>query len=130
MILPSSVFHLLRRPPPDRGVLARDLYAPGKPGSASPLGNGRPARALPLSGIPASRLPPAHALSVYRRRVNGSSVAGDLGRSPARHPAEARDLVVADDEIGLRIGAPGSAAGELFRRSPVISGRRRARHRG
>src|SRR6266851_8004460 len=101
MILPSSVFHLLRRPPPDRGVLARDLYAPGKPGSASPLGNGRPARALPVSGIPASRLPSAHASqstgggSTDRRRGRCREVARAgvclphhfaAGRSPLAQP--------------------------------------------
>src|SRR5216683_8099426 len=68
MILPSSVFHLLRRPPPDRGVLARDLCAPGKPGkrvalwerSAGPRSSGFrhfclsvAARACPLS-LPAA----------------------------------------------------------------------------
>ena len=52
MIVPSTVFHLLLRPPPDRGVLALDLCAPGKPGSASPFGNGRLTRVVPIPGIP------------------------------------------------------------------------------
>jgi hypothetical protein len=46
-LLPSSVFHLLLRPPPDRGVIALDFCAPGKPGSLSPLGNGRRIRVVP-----------------------------------------------------------------------------------
>ena len=51
MIVPSSVFHLLLRPPPDRGVIALDLRAPGNPGSASPLGKGRRMRVVPIAGV-------------------------------------------------------------------------------
>jgi hypothetical protein len=53
MIVPSAVFHLVLRPPPDRGVLALDLCASGKPGSESPFGNGRLTRVVPIPGIPA-----------------------------------------------------------------------------
>ena len=50
IVHPSATFRRLRRPPPGHGVLAPTLYASGKPGSVSPLGNGH----LPLNPIPPS----------------------------------------------------------------------------
>jgi hypothetical protein len=56
----SPVFCLPSAPatPPERGVIALDLCAPGNPGSASPLGNGRRMRVVPVPGVRDLRLSP------------------------------------------------------------------------
>src|SRR5437764_939002 len=48
MIVPSSVFHLLLRPPPDRCVIALDLRAPGRGRSPAAMGRPRPNQSVPF----------------------------------------------------------------------------------